>query len=119
MMIFCQVWMRLLVGTFVVILLLSNGVLVSVSAWDIKCNAKPKSGRHVEEGIGACNTWEEGDTEFGCCLFCKNLKAWASQLVPIGKSDPFVGVQFNDPHCCCYFFGRLYDGGDGTNYYTI
>ena len=87
------------------------------------CNGVPTSVRYIKRGTGKgdCFIWGPMETDYQCCLFCKQRKGQAallaSQLVEPGFLDPFLNYTVRSDRCCCYTKGDIVEGSDRTYYY--
>ena len=108
-------WPRVPLLLAVSLLLLT---MIPIVQSDIMCEQGSSTLRHVVGGQGFCYSWKPPENPYGCCLFCDQMDAMVSQVVPKGGQNPFSGDRYTEPACCCYNSGVFVDGGDGTAYFS-
>ena len=95
-------------------------ILAVVDVQATRCRGIPWKDRHIRYQTGEyeCYLWGPTDTEWECCIFCLQTdKTFAAQLIDSGKWMPDHTSTARGQQCCCYAFGEVIDGSDGTLYY--
>ena len=90
--------------------------IVVVNAF-LDCEGGPATFRHVAYGEGVCHLFGPGESAYLCCRLCNqvNPNSIASEYLPPGGKDPFLGSSHNDALCCCYYGGFVFEGRGGNS----
>ena len=86
------------------------------------CEGEPTVDRYIRHGsgVGDCYLWGPIETDYECCLLCKqefDVSLVASRILRPGGWDPFGSETVNGIKCCCYAGGEVQHGTDRTYYY--